>query len=106
MMAAQSPVPPESRILLVEDDAMVRRALAEWLGIAGWVVREAEDAASALALLGEEAFDLVLSDVRMPGLSGLVAHHWFWLLVALGLGVWAGWHEASGPDRKQEEHGP
>lgn len=42
----------------------------------------------------------------VPGLSGLVAHHWFWLLVALGLGVWAGWHEASGPDQRQEENGP
>jgi hypothetical protein len=36
------------------------------------------------------------------GISGL-ERHWFWLLVALGLGVWAGWHEAGAPDQPPED---
>lgn len=63
------PVP--GRILVVEDDRMVRRALVEWLGISGHVTSEADNASAALAALDKEKPDLVLSDVRMPGLSGL-----------------------------------
>lgn len=59
------------RILVVEDDRMVRRALVEWLGISGHTTSEAESASAALGLLDREKPDLVLSDVRMPGLSGL-----------------------------------
>lgn len=58
-------------ILVVEDDRMVRCALVEWLEIAGHRAIEAEDATSALAVFGQHHPDLVLSDVRMPGLSGL-----------------------------------
>lgn len=67
-----NPAPPEpGRILVVEDDRMVRRALVEWLGIAGHHVVEAEDGASALAQMPQASPELVLSDIRMPGLSGL-----------------------------------
>ncbi|MCZ8375166.1 MAG: sigma-54 dependent transcriptional regulator [Beijerinckiaceae bacterium] len=67
-----NPAPPQpGRILVVEDDRMVRRALVEWLGIAGHTVTEAEDAESALAHCARAAPELVLSDIRMPGLSGL-----------------------------------
>ncbi|MCZ8181450.1 MAG: sigma-54 dependent transcriptional regulator [Beijerinckiaceae bacterium] len=69
---SQNPAPPEpGRILVVEDDRMVRRALVEWLGIAGHHVIEAEDGATALAQLPQASPELVLSDIRMPGLSGL-----------------------------------
>jgi two-component system, NtrC family, C4-dicarboxylate transport response regulator DctD len=63
--------PAPARILVVEDDRMVRRALVEWLGISGHVTSEADNASAALAVLESEKPDLVLSDVRMPGLSGL-----------------------------------
>lgn len=59
------------RILVVEDDRMVRRALVEWLAISGHTTSEADSASAALGLLDREKPDLVLSDVRMPGLSGL-----------------------------------
>ncbi len=66
------PAPPApGRILVVEDDRMVRHALVEWLGIAGHDVTEAEDAEAALAEIRRAEPELVLSDIRMPGLSGL-----------------------------------
>ena len=65
------PASAPGRILVVEDDRMVRRALVEWLGIAGHTTSEAENASAALGMLEAEQPDLVLSDVRMPGLSGL-----------------------------------
>ena len=61
----------EREILIVDDDADVRRALTEALADEGTSVRAAENAERALALLGEDTADVVLSDVRMPGLSGL-----------------------------------
>lgn len=68
-MNPHAPVP--RRILVVEDDRMVRHALVEWLGISGHATCEAENASTALAMLERDKPDLVLSDVRMPGLSGL-----------------------------------
>ena len=59
------------RILVVEDDGMVRHALVEWLGIAGHKVTEAEDAEAALGQIRRAVPELVLSDIRMPGMSGL-----------------------------------
>ncbi|MCZ8186237.1 MAG: sigma-54 dependent transcriptional regulator [Beijerinckiaceae bacterium] len=70
-MSPNPALPEPGRILVVEDDRMVRHALVEWLGIAGHQVVEAEDGASALAQLAQAAPELVLSDIRMPGLSGL-----------------------------------
>ncbi len=37
------------------------------------------------------------------GVLALVERHWFWLLVALLLGVWAGWHEAGAKGRPPED---
>jgi CheY-like chemotaxis protein len=60
------------RILLVEDVAEVRTALAALLEDEGHVVEEAEDGAAALARLrAGEAFDLIVSDVVMPRLDGM-----------------------------------
>jgi two-component system cell cycle sensor histidine kinase/response regulator CckA len=63
----------DASILLVEDDASVRRLLAILLESAGYRVTAAADAAEALAIVSESQrrFDLLLSDYVMPGLSGL-----------------------------------
>jgi PAS domain S-box-containing protein len=63
----------EASILLVEDDASVRRLLAILLESAGYRVTAAADGAEALAITDESQrrFDLLLSDYVMPGLSGL-----------------------------------
>ncbi len=58
-------------LLVVDDDAVVREALVDALAEAGYEVRAAGDGARAVALLAERAPDVVLSDVRMPGMDGL-----------------------------------
>ena len=58
-------------LLVVDDDTVVREALVEALAEAGYDVRSAGDGARAVALLAERAPDVVLSDVRMPGMDGL-----------------------------------
>ncbi|MEE2025273.1 MULTISPECIES: response regulator transcription factor [Alkalimonas] len=64
-------------ILLAEDQAMIRTALASLLRLeAGYQVTEAADGKAALALLKQQAFDLLLSDIEMPGLTGIeLARH-------------------------------
>ncbi|HEY9043125.1 MAG TPA: response regulator transcription factor [Rheinheimera sp.] len=59
-------------ILLAEDQAMVRTALASLLRLeTGFNVTETEDGAAALRLLKQQPFDLLLSDIEMPGHSGI-----------------------------------
>ena len=69
------PAPAEGvgpRVLLVDDDSAVRATLASFLRNSGMAVREARDAAEALALLEAEPFDALVSDIVMPGaLDGL-----------------------------------
>jgi PAS domain S-box-containing protein len=61
-------------ILLVEDEAIVRRLTRDLLTSFGYVVTEVTSAEEALAL--DESFDLVVSDVVMPGMSGVeLAQH-------------------------------
>lgn len=59
------------RLLLVDDEALQRGALAGWLRKQGYETREAGGADEALALAAVEPFDAVLTDRRMPGRSGL-----------------------------------
>ncbi|MCB5225859.1 response regulator transcription factor [Alishewanella sp. 16-MA] len=59
-------------ILLAEDQAMVRTALATLLQLeADYSVTEAADGNTALALLKKQRFDLLLSDIEMPGHTGI-----------------------------------
>jgi DNA-binding response OmpR family regulator len=57
-------------VLIVDDFAPLRRNLAFLLHIAGFDVITADNGAFALAELREELPDLVISDVRMPGMDG------------------------------------
>ena len=58
-------------LLLVDDENSLREPLAEYLTGQGFVVREAESAASARSVLTSETPDLVLLDIMMPGEDGL-----------------------------------
>jgi two-component system response regulator MprA len=58
------------RVLIVEDDAAVRRMLERSLGAEGFEVAGAADGGAALALADGAVPDLVVLDVAMPGLSG------------------------------------
>lgn len=57
-------------VLLVDDDAMVARVVATYLRRGGVEVVEAGSPGKALELLGEREFDLVISDMIMPGMHG------------------------------------
>ncbi|WP_263371569.1 sigma-54-dependent transcriptional regulator [Granulicella cerasi] len=62
---------PPMEVLVVDDDASVRRACAEIARTLGFQVTEAADALQARAALAERATDLLLLDLHMPGGSGL-----------------------------------
>jgi CheY-like chemotaxis protein len=59
------------RLLLVDDNEELLFSLARAFRKAGFEVRSAPDAEQALALLDGQEPDLVLTDLRLPGLSGL-----------------------------------
>lgn len=58
-------------ILVIDDDKAMRQSVAELLEAAGWQVTAAARAAAGLERLAEFQPDVILSDVRMPGMSGL-----------------------------------
>jgi CheY-like chemotaxis protein len=58
------------KILCVEDEPSLRRSLVRMLGIGGHEVMGVESAEQAIELLEAGTFDLVLSDVSLPGMSG------------------------------------
>ncbi len=58
------------RILLVEDDPSAREATKLLLNIDRHTVTEAKDGNEALALVGQQPFDLVVLDFFMPGMHG------------------------------------
>ena len=60
-------------ILFVEDDAMNRRVVRDMLTVAGASMDEAPDAESGLRMIDEGQYDIVLMDLRMPGMDGLTA---------------------------------
>jgi len=61
---------PRRTVLLVDDEAGVRTSLGRFLGRLGYHVTEAPSAEAALVLLNTRAYDAIISDLRMPGLSG------------------------------------
>ncbi len=58
------------RILLAEDDPAVSYILARYLDKAGFAVQAAPDGHAALALFDAEPADLLVTDLRMPGMNG------------------------------------
>ncbi len=64
---------PSAHILLVDDDALMRRSLAFNLEHAGYRVSTAANAEDALAMAGSDLPDLVLLDIGLPGMDGLDA---------------------------------
>ena len=61
------------RVLFIEDDRMNRRVVRDMLGVAGAEMVEAESAEDGLALLDDHRFDILLVDLRMPGMDGMTA---------------------------------
>jgi CheY-like chemotaxis protein len=64
------------KVLVVDDDPVVRKSFDRVLSSKGYAVITAENGEEALRKLNEEKYDLVYTDIRMPGMSGLeVAEH-------------------------------
>jgi CheY-like chemotaxis protein len=57
-------------ILVIEDDALMREALADWLLAAGYCVRQAADGNAGLAAVKLALPSLVITDMHMPGKNG------------------------------------
>jgi len=62
------------RVLIVDDDPMMARTLADILRVKGHKAEIAHSSAEALVLLDAGPFDCVLSDIRMPGANGVQLH--------------------------------
>lgn len=58
-------------ILIVDDEKIVRESLLHWFEEEGYVVDTAEDGETALKKYGKGKYDLLLVDMKMPGMSGL-----------------------------------
>jgi two-component system NtrC family sensor kinase len=63
-----------SRVLVVDDEEPVGQLLARLLRDLGHRPTVVTSGADALEVLGRERFDLVLSDIKMPGMSGFELH--------------------------------
>ncbi|MBZ0120775.1 MAG: response regulator [Sandaracinaceae bacterium] len=59
------------RVLVVDDEKVIREILADFLSMEGFFVRTAEDGSAALVELSRHQYDLVLSDLKMPNMGGL-----------------------------------
>ena len=57
-------------LLIVDDEAPLREAIAERLGDHGFVVEQASSGEDALVRLSEFAFDVIITDLRLPGVDG------------------------------------
>jgi CheY-like chemotaxis protein len=61
---------PRGRILLVDDELVVRKLVSRHLVAAGYVVRVAEDGLDAIEKLRAGPLELIISDLRMPRMTG------------------------------------
>ena len=61
---------PGPRILIVDDEPEIRSFMSDALDVFGYQVGAASDADEAFALIARTRFDLVMSDLRLPGLRG------------------------------------
>ncbi|MDC0677319.1 MULTISPECIES: response regulator [Sorangium] len=70
-MQVQEAAQRGKRVLVIDDEEGMRVTLAASLELEGYEVVEARDGIHALELVRQQAFTLVISDIRMPGLNGV-----------------------------------
>ena len=59
------------RILVIDDEPVIRDLLDDMLSLRGYTVDTAEDGEAGLAKAQEASYDIVFTDIRMPGISGV-----------------------------------
>jgi two-component system, OmpR family, KDP operon response regulator KdpE len=64
---------PQGKVLIVDDEPSIRRALRTTLGTLGFDMQEAVTGEQALPMLRASSFDAVLLDINMPGMGGIEA---------------------------------
>lgn len=64
------------RILVIDDEKVIREGVERALSRGGYAITKAEDGNQGLALLKEQSFDIVLTDLMMPGLDGFAVLNW------------------------------
>ncbi|OGW62690.1 MAG: hypothetical protein A2V83_10400 [Nitrospirae bacterium RBG_16_64_22] len=76
-VAESSPqIPRNARILAVDDEAVILDIIRDTFSANGNEVRTAASGREAIDILGTEDFDLVLSDIKMPDMSGIELYDW------------------------------
>jgi len=63
--------PGKKKILIIEDDEEMRSLLKEFLSEEGYETDSVDNGSEAYRRLVRELFDLIITDIRMPGLTGL-----------------------------------
>src|SRR5438477_8721951 len=71
VVEAPSAIRTKGKILIVDDELVVRDSLEKWFLSEGYVARPASGAREALEILQQMDFDIVLLDIRMPGMDGM-----------------------------------
>ncbi len=61
----------QGRVMVIEDDQEMRLLLEDFIQEEGYEVRSTDNGSEAFRILAKDEFDLIITDVRMPGLSGL-----------------------------------
>lgn len=62
---------PTARILVVDDEQIVRESLQGWLEEEGYQVDTADSADTALAMIGRQEYEIAFLDIKMPGIDGI-----------------------------------
>jgi len=63
--------PEQATILVVDDEAVVREVLVGFLTSLGYTVHEAENGEHGVRMATERRYDIVFTDIKMPGISGV-----------------------------------
>lgn len=62
---------PKNKILIVDDEAIVRESIRDWLKDSGYDVGTAENGEEALSMIQKQDFDVIVVDIRLQGESGI-----------------------------------
>jgi CheY-like chemotaxis protein len=90
-----------TRVLVIDDDPVIGRSIGRVLSPKGYAVLTAADGAQALDRLAREDYDMVYTDIRMPGMDGVevarqikAARPWLPVVIVTGYGSQASEEEA------------